>query len=122
MKKFFKMTLLVSCVLMAACTKNAESSKWEYKVMTIEGATLDEGCTGLMWQTQRIADKTIRYFSEEEMRDSLNSVGQQGWELVDIVALVETLHPNFGDKNYATTTQPNTRTQELKLVFKRKVN
>lgn len=45
----------------------------------------------------------------------------KGWELVDIYTMIETVHPNFGNKKYVTGLQPNTRTQAICYVFKRAI-
>lgn len=54
------------------------------------------------------------------MEDSqLNEMGSQGWELVDVYTMTETIHPNFGNSSYVTGLQPNVRTSEVAFVFKR---
>lgn len=51
----------------------------------------------------------------------LDSLGADGWELTDVYTTVETVHPNFGNAQYVTGLQPNTRTAEVYYVFKRPV-
>lgn len=49
----------------------------------------------------------------------LDALGQAGWELVDVITEVETVHPNFGSSQYVTGLQPNTRADRAVLLFKR---
>ena len=57
---------------------------------------------------------------EIEIPESLlNEMGAQGWELVDTVTEIETVHPNFGDEQYVTGLQPNVRQRSVTLIFKK---
>lgn len=51
-----------------------------------------------------------------------NSLGDEGWELVDVFEETETVHPNFGNSEYVTGIQPNVRTSEISFVFNVKNN
>lgn len=82
------------------------SSNWEYKVVTVNGT-----------------EKEAAKFDKKEFaltKDSLNALGKDGWELVSTYETTETVHPNFGNSEYVTGLQPNVRTAEINLVFKRK--
>ena len=101
MKKLFLIGVLLSA-LTTSCT-----SKWEYKTITFNG-TEDE-------ELAKFTSKKI-----DIPTTSLNSLGEEGWELVDILDKIETVHPNFGNDEYVTGLQPNVRTSEVSFVFKRK--
>lgn len=95
-----KVLLLVIAVLtMAACT-----SKWEYKIVTVENE-----------QASAFEASEIKVSSED-----LNLFGEEGWELVDVYTIIETEHPNFGNSEYVTGIRENTRTSSVNYVFKRK--
>lgn len=99
MKRFFLIGALAICV--CACTSN-----WEYKIITVKGA-----------------EKESTKFDTKEFaltKDSLNALGKDGWELVSTYETTETVHPNFGNSEYVTGLQPNVRTAEINLVFKRR--
>ena len=98
-----KLVLLVACAtVLTSCT-----SKWEYKTVTVEGE-----------ESIMMEDFMTKSF---DMPDStLNAIGAEGWELVDVYTLTETVHPNFGRSEYVTGLQPNVRSSKLGFVFKRK--
>jgi len=83
------------------------TSKWEYKTVIFKGTEQN----ALAKFTSKKLDIPTR---------SLNSLGQEGWELVDVFEKTETVHPNFGREEYVTGLQPNVRTSEISFVFKRK--
>ena len=58
----------------------------------------------------------------EVPQEQLDYLGSQGWELVDIVPYIETVHPNFGNDKYVTGLQANTRTAKVVYLFKRPVS
>lgn len=98
MKKIALIALLGFCI--SSCT-----SKWEYKIVTLKSN-----------------EKEISKFNPINLQinnEELNSLGQEGWELVDVYEKTETVHPNFGDNQYVTGIQPNVRTSEINFVFKR---
>ena len=72
-----------------------------------------ESSTGEFTRTQ---EKIIN----TKVKDSLNALGKDGWELVSAYETTETVHPNFGNSEYVTGLQPNVRTSEINLIFKRK--
>lgn len=92
---------------LAACSKKEEkeeAQKWEYKVLEVFGlGSSDYFCRG--------------YY--QAPTDKFDELGQEGWEMVDAYSKIETVHPNFGNKEYVTGLQPNTRTQSIVYIFKR---
>ena len=42
------------------------------------------------------------------------------WELVANITEIETVHPNFGKEDYVTGIQPNTRSKNVILIFRRR--
>jgi len=93
----FTFLILVSC-----------SSKWEYKVITIKGQ-----------EKETLANFQSKSFEINE--SLLNQYGVEGWELVDVYEITETVHPNFGNDDYVTGLQPNVRTAAVNFVFKKKL-
>ena len=91
--------LVITALAMAACT-----SKWEYKIVTVENE-----------QASAFKASEIKVSSED-----LNLFGEDGWELVDVYTIIETEHPNFGNSEYVTGIRENTRTSSVNYVFKRK--
>jgi len=86
------------------CSKKEEGpQKWEYKIISEWG--VDRG---------NFLSKGI-----PTPEDKLNKLGDEGWELVDVYTRIETVHPNFGNSQYVTGLQPNTRTEAVFYVFKR---
>ncbi|MPT33333.1 DUF4177 domain-containing protein [Epilithonimonas hungarica] len=101
MKKLFLVGLILT-IFFTSCT-----SKWEYKTIIFKGTEQDALAT--------FTSKKI-----DISNSSLNSLGDEGWELVDVFSKIETVHPNFGNNEYVTGLQPNVRTSEISFVFKRK--
>lgn len=93
-------SFLIASLSLSACTYN-----WEYKVVTVEGTT-----------TTDYAPRTY-----DVANDDLNLFGKEGWELVDVYTITETVHPNFGNAEYVTGIRENTRTRSVNYVFKRKI-
>ena len=40
---------------------------------------------------------------------------------MDVVEEIETVHPNFGNEEYANGIQPNVRNSRVTLIFKREI-
>lgn len=92
--------IFTACLMLAACG----NTKWEYKVVSVPGTSS--------------ADFTPMVFGDET--SMLNEMGEEGWELVDTYTETSTVFPNFGNEQYVTGLQPNTRTTVINFVFKRK--
>jgi hypothetical protein len=103
MKKILFAVLIGAIGLMSfSCT-----SKWEYKIVSVPGNEQD----------------TMGAFKPKVFDvsgGSLDSFGEEGWELVGIYEKTETVHPNYGNESYVSGLQPNVRTAEICFVFKRK--
>ncbi len=93
--------VIISCAFMLTACGGTE--KWEYKIVKVVGETA--------------TDFTPRSFNDPT--GQLNSLGEEGWELVDTYTEVETTHPNFGNSEYVTGLQPNSRTSVVNFVLKR---
>ncbi|MDE5829276.1 MAG: hypothetical protein K2H48_04720 [Duncaniella sp.] len=100
----FVVFVLASAI--SSCSKdNDELQKWEYKTLAA--------------RVTEVNDFWANYIAVPQAE--MDTLGAQGWELVDVYTKIETVHPNFGNKQYVTGLQPNTRTQGVYYVFKRKV-
>lgn len=105
MKKIINCIIAFVCLiaLFASCNKD---TKWEYKTIKIKGGT--------EYQYPEANPLTF-----ETPDDELNQMGEEGWELVTAYPEIETKFPNFGNKEYVTGLQSNTRTTAIVFVFKR---
>lgn len=104
MKKFLiSMALAAAALSVTSCQQNG---KWEYKVVKVAGT---EGSNGKFGGMQ---------FSDPS--GQLNKLGEEGWELVSSFTEESTVHPNFGNSEYVTGLQPNTRTEVVNFVLKRR--
>lgn len=81
--------------------------QWEYKVITLESNTARTGADAL---------KATGVTPSE---DTLDTLGQEGWELVSSYLELETAYPNFGNEKYVTGLQPNVRPQRVVLLLKK---
>lgn len=90
---------LLSIIALSACTAN-----WEYKIVTIGGESISE------------FESNVFSVSSED----LNLFGKDGWELVDVYTIIETVHPNFGNSEYVSGLKDNSRTSSVNYVFKRR--
>lgn len=99
-----KILLIMSVGLMLAACGN---TKWEYKIVKKEGA--ESPLYNIDIEPQIFEDPT----------ETLNKMGQEGWELVSTYTEIKTTYPNFGDKKYVTGIRENTKTSVLNFVFKR---
>lgn len=106
MKKVFFILFIV--LGLVACTKTNEEQtiqKWEYYSLIEKG-------------------RAISNFGENSIgvpTAKLDTLGSQGWELVDAYTRIETVHPNYGNEQYVTGLQSNTRTSFVVYVFKRPI-
>lgn len=99
------MKKLLLCLFVAIATASCGTDNWEYKIVTVNAEDANKNSA-----------REVKVSS-----DDLNLFGQEGWELVGIYTLTETVHPNFGDNKYVTGLQPNVRTSGVDFVFKRKL-
>lgn len=108
MKKLIYIILALGVALgIASCSKKEGGrQKWQYRTLVAPGLNIGD-------------------FSQKPVnipQAKLDSLGDEGWELVDVYTGIETVHPNFGNEKYVTGLQPNTRTADVYYVFKRPVD
>lgn len=105
MRKLFCFIFVAITMTMGfiSCSKKEKLQKWEYKTFITWG--IDLGKFSALYIP----------IPQEEM----DSLGSQGWELVDVYTRVGTVHPNYGSEEYVTGLQPNVRTTGVFYVFKR---
>lgn len=111
MKKIFLLLAICLCIL-GGCNKSEEVQKWEYKVIEIGRPDLDYYSEDNEW-------RKFNPVRIENPTDELNALGKEGWELVATYTSVSTAFPNFGNHEYVTGLQSNTRTHKVCFVFKR---
>lgn len=96
--------LLLAVLLAVGC--GTSKPKWEYKTLVISSKG-DAAPSEREARTMALKD------------DQLNTLGDDGWELVGCWPETETMFPNFGSDEYHTGIKSNTRTSKVALVFKR---
>lgn len=109
MKKVFSLLYGVCLLFFSGCSFEFNSGEgkttWEYKQVTSYGKNI-------------IEDFGSNSF--DSMIKELNELGKDGWELVGVHTVIETVFPNFGNEGYHTGIKTNTRTEEVVYTFKRK--
>lgn len=119
--KYLTNTLLIAiCSLIGSCSNQAEkgnTDKWEYKTVHIEAYPMLHG-----EEYRNINLKLPLRFYSDELNDSLNTAGQEGWELVNAIPEVATAYPQLDFDEYnANGIKSNVRTSGVSLIFKRKI-
>lgn len=89
----------------------AEKQVWEYKTLQFQPKE----------NNKRTESGALNYNTIDIPEETLNEMGQDGWELVTSHLEMETAFPNFGDSKYVTGLQPNIRPQMVTLIFKRPI-
>lgn len=102
---YFLMVAFLTLGIVSCSDRQEETQKWEYKTLIVYGSLNGD------------------FYSRTHPVpvEKLDTIGSQGWELVDVYTKIETVHPNFGNAQYVTGLQPNTRTSCIHYVFKRPV-
>ena len=122
MKKFifFLNAILLIC-LFGSCQNQDKNLQWEYKVIAIgEELSLQEKSNKVAQTLAGISNTDAALsINFDNPQSQLNDLGQEGWELVATYSTIETLFPNYGDKEMHTGIKSNTRTQKVCFVFKR---
>ena len=90
-----------------ACNESKEGKPitWEYKILTI-------------WDSSSKKNK-LSIDSNEQLSDTLNKLGNDGWELVSTYTVTHTGFPNFGVPGYVVGIKSNVRTASLSFILKR---
>lgn len=97
---YFIIAFICIPFVFTACNKE---QKWEYKVLTMYGNAYGE--------------HSSRDF--EEPTDTLNKLGQEGWEVVGVYTETETAYPDFGGRNLIIHYKENVRTLCVRYILKR---
>lgn len=110
MKKRLSLMFGLCLLVFSGCSFEFNSGEdkvvWEYKQVTSYGEPI------------------IKNFSSnlfDDITKELNELGKDGWELVGIHTVIETVFPNFGNEGYHTGIKTNTRTEKVVYTFKREV-
>ena len=104
-----KKLLMIGCLIatlacMVSC--NSKPQTWEYKVVKVAGK-----------EAEYQADFGSLVYGDQTAM--LNTMGNEGWELVSTYTETSTAFPNFGSSEYVTGLRDNTRTSVVNFVFKR---
>ena len=85
--------------------------KWEYKAVKVSGE---------FSSTSYSLEKFLPARMDESRLTSKLNLLYGKWELVAGITEIETVHPNFGKEDYVTGIQPNTRSRNVILIFRRR--
>ena len=105
---YFLIGLLCVGIAIEAWSTFKPHPKFEYKLISF-----------LAESNERTGSGALKYASVNVDQAQLQSLGGEGWELVDSFLEMETAFPNFGSSEYVTGLQPNVRPQRAVLLFKR---
>lgn len=108
-----QVTALVVGLLMACLLTGCGVQKWEYTYYAVPAPSMP----GSNLDARVFFPDSAN--PDNEPIKGLNGLGNEGWEVVGVVSTLETVHPNFGNSDYVTGLQPNTRTREVVLLLKR---
>lgn len=113
--------LLISLLLGACSNKDTSVPQWEYKIISFPGSQLPSVYSPNDKEAliELSNSQTLNFPETTAIPNSLNLYGKEGWELVNVYTTIETVFPNFGDKDYHTGIKDNTRTNAINFVFKR---
>ena len=85
-----------------------QAKEWEYRVVKVPG------------HYYIISSKQDLYPCEQDEDELTQTLNQyRDWELVGTTMEIETVHPNYGNDDYVTGLQPNTRTCSVILIFRK---
>ena len=101
-------------VFLSACVF---CEKWEYKIASYSGTDASK-----LGASKNIANQLVRIFPTITIEKELNEWGNEGWELVSSYTTVESVFPNFGNDDYVTGINTNTRTYQICFVLKREID
>ncbi len=120
MKSILLPIAIIGAVMLTGCKNETENNfmdKWEYKTIHVEAYPMLQG-----EENKNINLKLPLRFCSDELNDSLNTAGQEGWELVNAIPEVETAYPQLDFDEYNINgIKSNVRTSGLSLIFKRKI-
>lgn len=111
MKKIILSTFLLLSFYSTSQNDSNKKPRFEYVTIKIEPKS--------NWDDKKSNDFD-NLFSYNYYQNLMDSLGNQGYELISVIPIIETVFPNYGNDTYHTGIKSNTRTKELELFFKRK--
>lgn len=117
MRKFIVLLMLVPCLAWAqkpTTPQQPKKQKWEYFIYKLNPTPRDYEKEYTIGDYE---DKEANFFNPNI--EVLDSLGSEGWELVDTYTEIYTLFPNFGQKGYHTGMKENVKVKNICFVFKR---
>ncbi len=98
--------------LFTSCQKKGPQpiTKWEYKEIIMEGTPRGD------FFSKQFYNPTDNH---NNIGQSFEDLGKEGWELVDVYTEIETVYPDFGGEKTIIHYKENTRTSAIHYIFKR---
>lgn len=94
--------------------------RWEYKVVEFTPDPLSSLASTLAGKSSRTGTEALRPATIQIDAARLQSLGDDGWEMVGSFLEMETAFPNLGNDDYVTGLRENVRPQKAVLIFKRR--
>lgn len=102
-------------VVLASCKDENKIQKWEYMRVKTNAVLVDEHGNWPGFSENFVINET----QGTNIDDSLNTLGQEGWEIVGVYTKTSTTFPNFGNAEYVTGLRDQVATRRVVYVLKR---